>query len=345
MFKVSSKFGAAFLALSLTAIISILAACGESSDAGGTEVISSSSNGKVDNKEPPSDTLEVFNVSANLLDQNTLYISGQIKIKVGELASYWVKLEDGTEVIPKTTPSDPQLVEFSKNVTLTEGQCCHETESFDAQVFFTMKDVAGEFNKAASFRRNYPACLPKVSSSSVSSSSVKQLEFKSITTSPVSLKGGGGEARGISFGSSITVQDGAVQDCVGHSWHICYAAPTGTSNGSIIAGTGVKLLTTFNPCQGTMSYKDPTSDPDYVHCEFNNPKEVSKFQFFANSFITEPLGYNQSMYFMVRTNAGAPENQWATTDYLVAFIDEAPTGTTGSLTYPKTIKIVAWKVE
>ena len=336
MFKISSKFGMAFLALALTAIVSILAACGDSGGGSGPSGDSSSSRLLLSSfTEPDRDTIQISNFRADLNSLHTyLNVSGEITIYADELDYYYVQFDNGKKIINNTAnlPIDGSY-DF-----VGEEFCSASNEVIQVQLFVKLKGRSQPQPMGlANFTRSWDRCHIPSSSSVQSSSSADTRQFVPLlldgqTTLTLNANSG---IRGVSFSSA----GGTGKNTPSES-HLYYEYVTG-GQASVKPGSGVSIISDFaanaeKGCRGGERYmKSPDNFPSG---EISNPQ--NNIACLGISPVAQPepsLGFWRTKYFVVRTT-GASGNQWTANDYLVAFADESDgTGNTA--------KIVAWKLQ
>jgi len=335
MLRFSSKFGVAFLALALTALVSILAACGDSGSGSGPSGDSSSSRLQLSSmSEPNRDTIQIQNFRANPnLMHTSLTVSGEILIYEDELEYYYVQFDNGKKIINNTTSlSINEYYEF-----YGEEFCSASNDVIYVQLFVKLKSRSQPQEMGrADFTRDWNMCRPLSSSSAPSSSSADTRLFVPLlldgqTTLTLNAASG---TRGVSFSTN----GGTGKSTTGES-HIYYEKPS--TQGNIRAGSGVSIVTEFarNNDKGCFTGERFMMSPDNFSAgEISNPQNnFACFGIGATAQPEETLGFRPTLYFVVRTN-GASGTQWTSNDYLVAFTNERD----ASL---NTAKIVAWKLQ
>ena len=328
MFNSSKAFGMAFLVLTMSAFIAILAACGSSSTSGGGEPSEPSSTSTQPSSagETISGELADIRITATLMSgEKILDISANVAAvdQRMEFDKIDILLDNSKKINENNAGKGDWVYEYSDRYTFGDGgrEFCVDR---DVQVVLNVyKDGKILDTKIDTFRRSVNLCNPS-SSSVASSSSAAVLRFERLNiggSETLTLNSHNG-ARGIMFGSNTRSTDNV------NEADIYYDAPSAGQHGVIktkSSGT-VKLIQTFNGSEKLVR-------------NLSNPQSTSDFPLKDFDERESQIDYPRDMYFMVRTNSTA--SVWTTDDYLLAVPDESPAQGSGN---NKSIKIMVWKV-
>lgn len=343
MLRVSSKFGAAFLALSLTALISVLAACGDSGSTGsgpGEVSSSSQSNDKI-SSEKQGEVIAIITADVGGEGDKTLSITAEVTTADPEVKFHRIDivLSDGTPIAANVAKGEytyqlqpsPYYYDFSG-----KDFCDGQEYQVKLLVYLESNPSETDTEKFATFKRNPAKCDPP-SSSSVSSSSVAVLTFAQIKfggqQDTLVLNSTDVGTRGVIFGSATGTDNISLANI--------YYDGSGNA-GKIIAGSNVTIITRFDRSQGSGKFNQG-SIANYENNPPNaiiSPSTSSQFVFVPSAAETS-LDYDPGIYYVIRTNNSSGE-LWTTNDYLMAIPDEIPKQGTGN---NRTIKIAAWKIQ
>ncbi|MCL2260393.1 MAG: hypothetical protein FWC15_03455 [Fibromonadales bacterium] len=338
MFRVSSKFVVAFMALALTALVSILAACGDSgsNSVGGGD---SSSSGAV---RPPSSAVISPDISTHLVSVSLNEAGSELDIIVQVSAFEEMTFDridvqlNGVNINGNNAGKGLSNYEFREERQIGKQFCDGETYSVVSYVYMDNKadPIATAWD---SFKRNVNICNPPSSSSVSSSSAAVVLTFQKIQfdgRDTLTLNSTDVGARGVIFNSATgTPTVGAAN---------VYYDASGNA-GTLKAGSAAKIITSFDQ---DATYTPGNYNYSEVACWINQPplgimppQNTSQLRFHPTDGGVDQFEYRRGIYYMIRTN-NASGGAWTTNDYLMAIPDQAPAQSGSN----RAIKIVAWRV-